>query len=173
MQVLSALRFPVPTVNQGTPSTLWTERDCHISWAPVAHVCNPSYSEIRKVTVQSQPRQTAHETLSQKNPSQKRAGGVAQGAERLPSKPEALSSNPSIRKQAKQNKTTKPSQYTENKKYSQKARCSQRIHWPLLKGHGSRAPWLTPVTSATWEAEIRRIAVQSQPGQIVCETLSR
>jgi hypothetical protein len=28
---------------------------------------------------QSQPRQTVHKTLSQKNPSQKRAGGVAQG----------------------------------------------------------------------------------------------
>jgi hypothetical protein len=29
--------------------------------------------------VQSQPRQTVCKTLSQKNPSQKRAGGVAQG----------------------------------------------------------------------------------------------
>jgi hypothetical protein len=29
--------------------------------------------------IQSQPQQTVHETLSQKNPSQKRAGGVAQG----------------------------------------------------------------------------------------------
>jgi hypothetical protein len=32
--------------------------------------------------------------------------------------------------------------------------------------------WLTPVTLATQEAEIKRIAVQSQPGQIVLETLS-
>jgi hypothetical protein len=31
----------------------------------------------------------------------------------------------------------------------------------------------TPIILATQEAEIRRIAVQSQPGQIVCETLSR
>jgi hypothetical protein len=30
-----------------------------------------------------------------------------------------------------------------------------------------------PVILATQEAEIRRITVQSQPGQIVCETLSR
>jgi hypothetical protein len=30
-----------------------------------------------------------------------------------------------------------------------------------------------PVILATQEAEIRRIMVQSQPGQIVCETLSR
>jgi hypothetical protein len=33
--------------------------------------------------------------------------------------------------------------------------------------------WLTPVILATQEAEIRRIEAQSQPGQIVCETLSR
>jgi hypothetical protein len=32
---------------------------------------------------------------------------------------------------------------------------------------------LTPVILATQEAEIRRIAVQSQPRQIICETLSR
>jgi hypothetical protein len=29
-------------------------------------------AEIRRITVQSQPRQMVHETLSQKNPSQKR-----------------------------------------------------------------------------------------------------
>jgi hypothetical protein len=33
-------------------------------------------------------------------------------------------------------------------------------------------PWLLPVILATQEAEIRRIAVRSQPGQIVRETLS-
>jgi hypothetical protein len=31
----------------------------------------------------------------------------------------------------------------------------------------------TPVILATQEAEIRRIVVQRQPGEIVCETLSR
>jgi hypothetical protein len=31
--------------------------------------------------------------------------------------------------------------------------------------------WFTPAIPATKEAEIRRIMVQSQPGQIVCETL--
>jgi hypothetical protein len=33
--------------------------------------------------------------------------------------------------------------------------------------------WLTPVIPATQEAEIRRIAIGSQPGQIVLETLSQ
>jgi hypothetical protein len=36
-----------------------------------------------------------------------------------------------------------------------------------------RCQWLTPVILATQEAEIRRIMIQSQPRQIVRETLSR
>jgi hypothetical protein len=38
-----------------------------------------------------------------------------------------------------------------------------------LAGH----QWLMPIILATQEAEIRRIAIQSQPQQIVCETLSQ
>jgi hypothetical protein len=38
-----------------------------------------SGAEIRRIAVQSQPEQIVRETLSQKNPSPKRAGGVAQG----------------------------------------------------------------------------------------------
>jgi hypothetical protein len=33
--------------------------------------------------------------------------------------------------------------------------------------------WLTPIILVTQEAEIRRIVVQSQPRQIVCETISK
>jgi hypothetical protein len=36
-------------------------------------------AEIKRIAVQSQLRQIVHETLSRKNPSQKWAGGVAQG----------------------------------------------------------------------------------------------
>jgi hypothetical protein len=36
-------------------------------------------AEIRGIAVRSQPRHIIHETLSQKNPLQKKAGGVAQG----------------------------------------------------------------------------------------------
>jgi hypothetical protein len=36
-------------------------------------------AEIRKIEVQSQPGQIVQETLSQKNPTHKRAGGVSQG----------------------------------------------------------------------------------------------
>jgi hypothetical protein len=37
-------------------------------------------TEIRMIAVQSQPKQIVHETLSRKNPSQKRADRVAQGS---------------------------------------------------------------------------------------------
>jgi hypothetical protein len=37
----------------------------------------------------------------------------------------------------------------------------------------ARCWWLMPVILATQEAEIRRIAVQSQSGQIVTQTLSQ
>jgi hypothetical protein len=49
--------------------------------------------EIRRIMFQRQSRQIVPETLSQKNPSLKRAGGVAQGVD--------LSSNPSTAKKKK------------------------------------------------------------------------
>jgi hypothetical protein len=41
-------------------------------------------AEIRRIAVRSQPRQTILEALSGKNPSQKRAGEMAQGPEFKP-----------------------------------------------------------------------------------------
>jgi hypothetical protein len=38
-------------------------------------------AEIRRISVRSQPGQIVHKTLSQKNLSQKRTGGVAQGVD--------------------------------------------------------------------------------------------
>jgi hypothetical protein len=44
----------------------------------------------------------------------------------------------------------------------------------ILKNHlPARSWWLKPIILAIHEAEIRRIQVQSQPGQIVHETLSQ
>jgi hypothetical protein len=52
-----------------------------IRWVLVAHACNPSYSgaEIRRTVVRSQSRQIVLQTLSQKKPSQKWLGVVAEG----------------------------------------------------------------------------------------------
>jgi hypothetical protein len=43
-------------------------------------------AEIRRITVQSQPKQIVHETLSQKTLHKKRTDGVAQVVECLPNK---------------------------------------------------------------------------------------
>jgi hypothetical protein len=50
----------------------------------VAHACNPSYSgtETRRIVIQSQPGENSSQDPISKNPSQKRAGGVAQGVGR-------------------------------------------------------------------------------------------
>jgi hypothetical protein len=42
-----------------------------------------------------------------------------------------------------------------------------------MKDGETEHPWLPPVFLATQKAEIKRIKVQSHPGQIVCETLSQ
>jgi hypothetical protein len=52
------------------------------SCVPVAHTCNPSYSEaeIWRIAVQSQPGQIVYKTYLEKSPSQNKggwAGGVA------------------------------------------------------------------------------------------------
>jgi hypothetical protein len=67
----------------------------------MAHICNSSCreTEIRRITVQSQTKQTVQETTYGKYATQKRAGRVTQVVEHLPSQNEALSSNSSTTKQ--------------------------------------------------------------------------
>jgi hypothetical protein len=48
-----------------------------------------------------------------------------------------------------------------------------RHHSALKIPEGGGHLWLTPVIRATQDAKIRRIAVQSQPGKIILETLSQ
>jgi hypothetical protein len=55
-------------------------------------------AKIRRITVQSQPGKVVWKTLSQQYSTRKSAGGVAQVVEHLPSKCEALSSNPILPK---------------------------------------------------------------------------
>jgi hypothetical protein len=50
---------------------------------------------------------------------------------------------------------------------------SRKGHLPRKKMIEARHRWLMPVILANQEAEIRRITVRRQPGEIVCETLSR
>jgi hypothetical protein len=65
------------------------------SQALVAHTCNPRYSEGRdqEMEVRGQLGQIVHNTLSQKYPTHKRTGKVAQVVECLSSKYKFPSSN--------------------------------------------------------------------------------
>jgi hypothetical protein len=48
-------------------------------WWLMSVILATQEAEIRRIMVRSQPWQIVNETLSRKNPSQKRAGGVTQG----------------------------------------------------------------------------------------------
>jgi hypothetical protein len=71
-----------------------------------AYACNPSYSkaEVRKLTVPGQLGQIVYKTPSQKHPTRKRAGGVTQVVEHLPSKYEDLSSKSRTPKKKKKDR---------------------------------------------------------------------
>jgi hypothetical protein len=71
---------------------------------PVALACNPSYPKIVRITVRSQLRQIALETLSQKYLTKKRTVRMTQVVEHLLSKHKALSSNSSAAKKVNKNK---------------------------------------------------------------------
>jgi hypothetical protein len=74
----------------------------HLWLIPV--ILTTKEAKIRRIMVRSQLGQIVHETLSRKLPNQKKVGGLAQVVELLPSKYEALNSNPNT---AKRNKTWK------------------------------------------------------------------
>jgi hypothetical protein len=86
-------------------------------------------AEIRRITVQSQPRANSSETLSRKKPSHKRAGGVAPGAECLFGKHEAVISNPNTAKKRKK-----------KKKELQGTFLSRSSPLPLLNQHALKTP---------------------------------
>jgi hypothetical protein len=69
----------------------------------------------RRIVVQSQPRQILLETLSQKCPTQRKAGGVAPVVESLPSKSEALQKKKKKKKTNKKPKRTKPEFFCKKK----------------------------------------------------------
>jgi hypothetical protein len=48
-------------------------------WYLTPIILAPQVADSKRITVQRQPRQTVAKTYLEKNPSQKRAGGVAQG----------------------------------------------------------------------------------------------
>jgi hypothetical protein len=73
-----------------------------LSQVLVAPACNPSYSGGRDQ--EDDGSRPAWKTLSWKYPTQNRPGGVAQVIERLPSKCEALTSNPSTTTKKKKKK---------------------------------------------------------------------
>jgi hypothetical protein len=50
-------------------------------WWLTPVILAPQEAEIRRIEMQSQPKQIVHETLSQKNPSRKRASGMSQGVD--------------------------------------------------------------------------------------------
>jgi hypothetical protein len=79
------------------------EQKKKIAQLPVTHTCNPSYSTGRdQEDIGSRPAQGNSETLSQKYPTHTQKwgwqSGVAQVAQGLPSKCEALYSNPTTAK---------------------------------------------------------------------------
>jgi hypothetical protein len=62
---------------------------------------------------------------------------------------------------------------TQKRKANNKVLLEKLLQYGIKKKHNvARCQWLTPIIVATQDAEIRRITVQSQPRQIVCETLS-
>jgi hypothetical protein len=73
-----ALQWATPAAGQYAYTEIQNHTPARCQWLrPVIPATQEA--EIRKIVVQSQPGQIVHKTLSQKTPSPKRTGGVAQG----------------------------------------------------------------------------------------------
>jgi hypothetical protein len=79
LQIWAALSQQMPRIRPGGSKALIKASHLarHLWFTPV--ILATQEAEIRRIMVQSQPWQIVCKTLSRKNPSQKRAGGVAQG----------------------------------------------------------------------------------------------
>jgi hypothetical protein len=97
-------RFLSCTIGQmaaSIPKMRYTKQSLSGYWWLMPVILATWEAQISGIVVQSQPWQRVCKSLSQKYPTQKRAGGVARVAEHLLSKCEALSSNPSANKKKK------------------------------------------------------------------------
>jgi NAD(P)H-dependent FMN reductase len=94
---LSGMETEDKTVPRGLKSAIKSLTLAGHQW-PKPVILTTGEAKIRRITVQSQLRQIGHETLSQKYPTQSKAGKVAQVIVCLSSMCEALSSNLSTMK---------------------------------------------------------------------------
>jgi hypothetical protein len=66
-------------VSAALQEPLTTHSEARHWWLTPVILTTTQEAEIRRIVVRGQPRQIVHETLSRKNPSQKRGDGVTQG----------------------------------------------------------------------------------------------
>jgi hypothetical protein len=109
-------------------------------------VVQPSYSGGGGRSASLRPAQAVSETPSQKQSSSKRAGEGAQAVEHSLGDMRA---------------------WVQTQCHTEKEKEKEEERKKIKKSCTARSLWLTPVILATQEADMRRIAVQSQPEQIV------
>jgi hypothetical protein len=87
---------------------------------------------MRRITVQRQPGQIVLETLSRKYLTQKRAGGVAQVVDYLPSKCETPNSNPSTARERERDTREPPHSFHQARTQQEDISVNQKVD---LAGH--------------------------------------
>jgi hypothetical protein len=76
-QVLKRVRWKIAKIQKKKNRAL--KSSYSLGWWLTPVILATQWVEVRRIMVQSQPRQIVRETILKKNLSQKRAGGVAQG----------------------------------------------------------------------------------------------